>query len=78
MLPQLEPLAGNFNELASVVCPEPSSVIKPARKYLMREVETAANHLIWHQHQFVRIDDLPLAMTPDAQHEVHPRSRPAA
>ena len=30
MIPQLEPLAGDFNELASVVGPEPADVIEAA------------------------------------------------
>jgi hypothetical protein len=32
VIPQLEPLSGDFNELASVVGPEPADVIEATRK----------------------------------------------
>ena len=60
---QLEPLAGDFNELPSVVGPEPADVIEAAGKHRVVEIEAATNHLVWHQHNFVVIDDLPVAMT---------------
>jgi hypothetical protein len=63
VIPQLEPLAGDFNELSSVVGPKPADVIKAAGKHLVMEIEAATNQLIWHQHQSVVIDDLPVAMT---------------
>ena len=63
MIPQLEPLARDFNELPSVVGPEPADVIEAARKHLVVEIESATNHLVWHPHHFVVIDDLPVAMT---------------
>jgi hypothetical protein len=63
VIPQLEPLAGDFNELASVVGPKPADVIKAAGKHLVVEIEAATNHLVRHQHQFIVIDDLPVAMT---------------
>ena len=63
MIPQLEPLPGDFNELASVVGPEPADVIEAARKHLVVEIEAATNHLVWYQYRFVVIDDLPVAMT---------------
>ena len=63
VIPQLEPLAGDFNELSSVVGPKPADVIKAAGKHLVMEIEAATNHPIWHQHQSVVIDDLPVAMT---------------
>jgi hypothetical protein len=59
----LEPLAGDLNELASVVGPEPADVIEAARKHLVVEIEPATNHLVGHQHYFAGIDDLPPAMT---------------
>ena len=65
MIPQLEPLAGDFKELASVVGLEPADIIKAAGKHLTVEIEAATNHLVWHQHQFVVIDDLPVAMPLD-------------
>jgi hypothetical protein len=45
VIPQLEPLAGDFNELLSVVGPEPADVIEATRKHLMVEIEAATNHL---------------------------------
>jgi hypothetical protein len=78
VLPQLEPLAGNFNELASAIGPEPAGIIKAARKHLMVEIEAAANHLVWHEHNFVGIDDLPGAMTSHPEHKFNTRSRAAA
>src|SRR5215217_6511368 len=63
VIPQLEPLTCDFNELASVVGPEPADIIKAAGKHLMAEIEAATNHLVGHQHHFVVIDDLPVAMT---------------
>ena len=63
VIPQLEPLAGDLNQLASVVGPEPTDVIKATRKHLVVEIEAATNHLVGHQHHFVVIDDLPAAMT---------------
>src|SRR5688572_28166255 len=63
VIPQLEPFAGDFNELPSVVGPGPADVIEATRKHLVAEIEAATNHLIWHQHHFVVIDDLPLTMT---------------
>jgi hypothetical protein len=63
MIPELEPLAGDFNELASVVGPEPADVIKAAGKHLVVEIEAATNHLVGHHHDVVVIDDLPVAMT---------------
>ena len=63
MIPQLEPLAGDFNEFPSVVGPEPADVIEATREHLVVEIEAATNHLVWHQHHFVVMDDLPLAMT---------------
>jgi hypothetical protein len=63
MLPQLEPLTGNFDELASVVGPEATDLIKAAGKHLVTEIKAATNHLVRHQHQFVGINDLPVAMT---------------
>jgi hypothetical protein len=66
VIPQLEPIAGDFNELASVVGPEPADVIEAARKHLVVEIKAATNHPIWHQHHVVVIDDLPLAMTLNA------------
>jgi hypothetical protein len=63
VIPQLEPLAGDFKELASVVGPEPADVIKATRKHLVVEIEAATNHLVGHQHHFVVIDELPVAMT---------------
>jgi hypothetical protein len=74
----LEPLAGDFNELSSVVGPEPADVIEATRKHLMVEIEAATNHLVGHQHHFVVIDDLPLAMTLDAELQINPRTRAAA
>jgi hypothetical protein len=62
----LEPLAGDLNELPSVVCPEPADVIEATRKNLVIEIEAATNHLVGQQHHFVVIGDLPLAMTLDA------------
>jgi hypothetical protein len=59
----LEPLAGDLNELASVVDPEPADVIEAARKHLLVEIEAATNRPVWHQHHLVVIDDLPVAMT---------------
>src|SRR5215203_2503602 len=56
VVPQLEPLAGDFNELASVVGAEPADVIKAARKHLVVEIEAATNHLVGHQYHFVVID----------------------
>jgi hypothetical protein len=66
MIPQLESLAGDFNEFASVVGPEPADVIEATREYFVVEIEAATNHLVWHQYHFVVIDDLPVAMTFDA------------
>jgi hypothetical protein len=63
VLPQLEPLAGDFNELASVVGLEPADVIEATRKHFVVEIKAATNHLVWHQYHFVVIDDLPVAMT---------------
>ena len=63
VIPQLEPLASDFYELASVIGPKPANVIKAAGIHLMVEIEAATNHLVWHQHQVVVIDDLPVAMT---------------
>jgi hypothetical protein len=63
VIPQLESLASDFNEFRSFVCPEPADVIEAARKHLVVEIEVATNHLVWHQHHFVVIDDLPVAMT---------------
>jgi hypothetical protein len=57
VIPQLEPLAGDLNQLAWVVGPEPADVIEAARKHLVVEIEAATNH------QVVVIDDLPVAMT---------------
>jgi hypothetical protein len=74
----LETLPGNFNELASVVGPEPADLIKATRIHLVIEIEAATNHLVRHQHQFIGIDDLPGAMTLYAQHQVNTRSRAAA
>jgi hypothetical protein len=68
----LEPLTGDLNELASVVSPEPSGVIKAAGKQLVVEIEAAANHLVWHQHQLIVRDDLPVAVTLDAKLQVNP------
>jgi hypothetical protein len=59
----LEPLAGDFDELASVVGAEPADVVKAAGKHLVVEIEAATNHLVWHQYHVVVIDDLPPAMT---------------
>jgi hypothetical protein len=59
----LEPLTGDFNELASVVGPKPADLIKAAGKHLVVEIEAATNHLVCHQHQVVVINDLPGAMT---------------
>jgi hypothetical protein len=59
----LEPLPGDFNEPPAVVGPEPADIVKAARKHLVAEIEAATNHLIWHQHHFIVIDNLPLAMT---------------
>jgi hypothetical protein len=63
VIPQLESLAGDFNEFPSFVCSEPADVIEAARKHLVVEIEVATNHAVWHQHDFVVIDDLPVAMT---------------
>src|SRR4051794_28441174 len=41
VVPQLEPLAGDFNELASVIGAEPADVIKAAGKHLVAEIEAA-------------------------------------
>jgi hypothetical protein len=60
---QLEPLAGDFNELPSVVGPKPADVIEAAGKHLVVEIEAATNHLVWRQHHVVVINDLPVAMT---------------
>jgi hypothetical protein len=38
-------------------------VIEAARQHLVVEIEAATNHVVWHQHDFVVIDDLPVAMT---------------
>jgi hypothetical protein len=62
----LEPLAGDFNELASVVGSEPADVIEATREHLVVEIEAATNHLIGQQHHFIVIDDLPVATTLDA------------
>jgi hypothetical protein len=62
----LEPLAGDFNELPSVVSPVPADVIEAARKHLVVEIEAATNHLVWQQHNFVIIDDFPVAVALDA------------
>jgi hypothetical protein len=79
VIPQLEPLAGDFNQLALVVGrPIPADLIKAAGKHLVVEIEAATNHLVGHQHQFFVIDDLPAAMTLDAQLEVNPGARPGA
>jgi len=81
MIPQLEPLASDFNELASVVGPAPADIIEAARKHLVVEIEAATNHLVWHQHEVVGIDDLPVAMTfyPELQviSEIRAAGRPA-
>ena len=58
VIPQLEPLAGDFNELASAVGTKPADVIKAAGKRLVMEIEAATDHLVWHQTQFVVIHDL--------------------
>jgi hypothetical protein len=50
------PLAGDLNELPSVVRPEAADVIKAARKKLVIEIEAATNHLVGQQHQFIVID----------------------
>jgi hypothetical protein len=63
VIPQLEPVAGDFHELAAVVGPEPADVIKAAGKHLVVEIEAATNHPVGHHHDFVVIDDLPVAMT---------------
>jgi hypothetical protein len=63
---QLEPLAGDFNEPPSVIGPEPANVIKAARKHLVGATEAATNHLVWHQHHLVAIDDLPPRMYLDS------------
>ena len=65
VIPQLEPLAGDFNAPPAVVGPKPADVIEATRKHLMVEIESATNHLVRHRHHFVVIDDLPLAMTLD-------------
>src|SRR5215218_10370304 len=46
VIPQLEPLAGDFKELPSVVGPEPANVIKAAGKHLVIDIEAATNHLV--------------------------------
>lgn len=53
VLPQLESLTGDFNELASVVGQEPAGFIKAAGKHLVVEIEPATNHFVWHQNEFV-------------------------
>jgi hypothetical protein len=63
VIPQLEPLASDFDELASVVGPEPADVIETTRKHVVVQIEAATNHLVGHQHHVVVTDDLPLAMT---------------
>jgi hypothetical protein len=63
VIPQLEPLASDFNELALVVGPEPADVIEAARKHLVVEIEAATNYLVWHHHEVVVLDELPVAMT---------------
>jgi hypothetical protein len=78
VIPQLEPLAGDFNELLSVVGLELADVIEATRKHLMVEIEAATNHLVCHQHHVVVIDDLPPAMTLDAELQVNPRIGAAA
>jgi hypothetical protein len=62
----VEPLAGDFNELPSVVGVEPADVVEAAGKHLVVEIESATDHLVWHQHHIVAFDDLPVAMTLDA------------
>src|SRR5215203_1949742 len=46
VIPQLEPLAGDLNELASVGGPEQADVIEAARKHFVVEIEAATNHLV--------------------------------
>jgi len=65
VISQLEPLASDFYELASVIRTKPANVIKSAGKHLMVEIEAATNHLVWHHH-IVVIDDLPASRTLDA------------
>jgi hypothetical protein len=66
VIPQLEPLASDFYELASVIGPKPANVIKAAGIHLMVEIEAATNDLVWHHHHFVVVDNLPAARTLDA------------
>jgi hypothetical protein len=75
---QLEPLAGDFNGRALVVGPEPADVIKAAGEHLVVEIEAATNHFVWHQHQVVVINDLPVAMTLYAELQVSSGIRAAA
>ena len=56
VVPQLNPLAGDLNELPSVVRPEAADVIKAARKKLVIEIEAATNHLVGQQYHFIVID----------------------
>jgi hypothetical protein len=63
VIPQLEPLAGDFNKPSAVLGPEPADVIKATRKHLVMAIEAATDHLVWRQHQVIGIDDLPVAMT---------------
>ena len=68
---ELEALAGDFNALPSVVGAELADVVEAARKHLVVEIEAATNHIVRHQHHFVVIDDLPVAMTFDAELQVN-------
>ena len=78
MSPQLEPLAGDFNELASVIGPEPADVIEATREHLVVKIEAATNHLVWHQYHVGVIDDLPPAMTLNPKLQVNSGFRTAA
>jgi hypothetical protein len=81
VIPQLEPLASDFNELASVVGPEPADIVEAARKHVVVEIEAATNHLVGHQHEVVVTDELPVAMTfyPELQviSDIRAAGRPA-
>jgi hypothetical protein len=78
VITQLEPLTSDLNELPAVVGSEPANVIEAARKHFVVEIEAAANHLVWRQHQFIVIDDLPLAVALDAQRQMNCRIRHGA
>jgi hypothetical protein len=56
-------LAGDFNELPSVVGPKPADVIKAAGEQLVVKMRRQRITFVWHQHHVVVIDDLPPAMT---------------